>query len=185
LRNSIHSIKMVEINFEDLKSVIPDLTESWAHQRFEAAIFCLDKNNHQSGVLMKLTVQNANCRLKWESQIDERIRNTWNDIQEATEKGAEGIASMLVNELTEYKVIQRSAKATGIDYWLGHKHSDALLFQSVARLEISGHIEATIGEFNQRIKDKKKQTHQSDSSRLPVYVSVTDFGQPRTHFEKL
>lgn len=176
---------MILIDLENLKSIVPDLTESWATSRLEAAVFCLDYNGHRSRIKMNVSPNNNSFVIHWKMSMDQRVKNTWNDVQEATEKGAEGIAAILVNELTQYKVIRRSVKKTGIDYWLGYKENETLLFQDAARLEISGLIDGTNGEFNRRVKDKSEQVKQSNATRLPAYISITDFGEPRTMFKKL
>ena len=64
------------------------------------------------------------------------MRRTHNDLQDATEAGACGLAILLVQLFVGYTVVERSVKGTGFDYWLGSEN-DAL-FQNKARLEASG-----------------------------------------------
>ena len=121
--------------------------------------------------------------LTWATQITEVEKRTWSDLQETTEKGAEGMAALLVTRYTPYKIIHRAAKGTGIDYWLGHQ--DALLpFQDAARLEVSGILKGTRTQLKSRTLMKIKQTEQSDDTDLPVYVVVMEFGQPRATLQE-
>jgi hypothetical protein len=94
---------------------------------------------------------------------------------EATERGASAIAFLLMLQLTDYTVIERSRKGTGFDYWLGHK--DDMIFQRAARLEISGILSGTAQTVDTRVAQKKKQTRRSDGA-LPAYIVVVEFGAP-------
>jgi len=173
------------LDLEKIRNCIPALSKSWAESRFEATIFCLDHNKHQSGIECVHNGNNYNFKLLWKSKVTDTIKRTWNDIQDATEAGAEGMAALFADELTPYEIILRSAKKTGIDYWLGYKNSGHLIYQKSARLEISGLINGSNSEFYNRIKDKKKQTEKSLNTKLPAYIAITDFGTPRIAFEKV
>lgn len=174
-----------KIDLEEIRNCVPALSKSWSETRFEAVIFCLDHNNHESGIECLNTSNGINFELSWKEKVTNTIKRTWNDIQDATEIGAEGMAAVFVDRLTPYQIILRSAKKTGIDYWLGHINSEPLIFQKSARLEISGLINGSTNEFNARINKKKKQTKQSSNTNLPAYVAITDFGSPRIAFEKV
>ena len=82
----------------------------------------------------------------------------------------------MVQELTDYTVIERSVKSTGIDYWLGFE--DDMLFQRKARLEISGILNGDERTINARVKTRLSQTGQSDSTKLPAFVFIVEFGTP-------
>jgi hypothetical protein len=64
-------------------------------------------------------------------------------MQEASEYGAYGVAITLALELTETAQVERSAKGTGIDYWLGDGRDERGIFQRTARLEVSGILRET------------------------------------------
>ncbi|NJB87079.1 hypothetical protein GGR26_002856 [Lewinella marina] len=176
---------MKKIDIEKIRNCTPALTKSWSEQRLEAALFCLDHNSHKTGVECLDTSQSLKYELRWHTEISEAMKRTHNDVQDATEMGAEGMAALFADELTPYQIIIRSAKRTGIDYWLGDKQRKILLYQKSARLEVSGLINGSDAEFARRIKKKKEQTMQSRSSKLPAYVAITDFGKPRIAFEKV
>jgi len=124
------------------------------------------------------TLSNAEYEIVWTGKVTEQIKKTWNDTQEMTEYGASGVAILLILKLTKYTVIERSRKGTGFDYWLGDKNS-LLPFQSSARLEVSGILKGDNTIFNSRVKQKLKQTFPTDSTNLPAYVVVVEFGLPK------
>lgn len=107
--------------------------------------------------------------------VHEQAKRCWNDLQEAVEHGAYGIAFLLIRELTDFTVIERARKGPGFDYWLGH---DDGLFQRKARLEVSGIQNGSESEVNYRAKEKMKQTKPSDGQGLPAYIVVVEFNQP-------
>jgi hypothetical protein len=113
--------------------------------------------------------------LRWPATSDQ-VRREWGDPQEATENGAVGIAILLIDALTDYHIVHRSYKNTGIDYWLGQKQDR--LFQHAARLEVSGIRRGDSGHVDARVNTKLKQTERSNRSGLPVFVVVVEFGAP-------
>lgn len=94
------------------------------------------------------------------------------------EHGACGIAVLLVDSLTEYTVVERSQKGTGIDYWLGKKGANEPLFQAKARLEISGIRQGGEKDIETRVRRKETQIAPSDGS-LPGIIVVVEFSAPR------
>lgn len=107
--------------------------------------------------------------------VTDEIKRTWGDLQDATEEGACAVAIVQVSKESKYKVIERSRKGTGIDYWLGNKTS--FLFQRKARLEVSG-TRLHEDELNKRLKVKIEQSKQSDSTMLPAIIVIVGFQQP-------
>ena len=89
---------------------------------------------------------------------------------------------MLAKTLTQYTIIERSRKGTGVDYWLGA--SDDVLFQRKARLEVSGIFKGNEKDVARRFAEKVMQTASSDSTELPVFISVVEFGTPMANFNK-
>lgn len=142
----------------------------------EAAAVCLDFHNHTQK--MELTITGdiiGNLKIEWEKSTLQ-IKNSWNDLPEATEAAATCLALWVVEKFTDLKVVGRSQKKTGIDYWLGKK-TDDFPFQKTARLEISGLLQGSIGRVNQRLKEKVKQVEKSNAVNLPVYIIIIEFSQ--------
>lgn len=171
-----------DLNLALLGEGMPGLTPAGGTVLAEAAAVCLEKQNHQLGVELKLAgIAKDSFQLHWAS-VDDQQRRCHNDLQEATERGACGIAILITKELTGKVVVERSKKGPGFDYWLGDEDDD-LLFTGKARLEVSGILEGTTTEIHARVKQKKAQIAPSDHL-APGYVAVVEFSKPIAHVEK-
>jgi hypothetical protein len=143
----------------------------------------MNQHGHPNGVELDLQLDNKKYTypVYWaEDSLDlERIRVHYN-IDDALPFGTEAIAFFISLTHTNYDSLQRSIKKTGIDYWLGYKNADPNLpFQNAGRLEISGILkENEKNTVEKRIKEKLKQTSQSDNTTLPVYIVVVTFDRP-------
>jgi hypothetical protein len=167
------------LELQRLREGYPCLTSVSGARLAHAAGFCLEQQKHRKGVALDVRdgaeeKLKATFELTW-PKVTEQIRKEWGDPVEATENGACGIAILLVDALTDYHIVHRSYRSTGIDYWLA-KREDELL-QNAARLEVSG-IRRGIERMNARLTAKLKQTAQSDGTALPAIVIVIEFGQP-------
>jgi hypothetical protein len=109
--------------------------------------------------------------------VDDQTRRCYNDLQEATELGACGIAILIVCDLTGMVVIERSKKGPGFDYWLGEEDDGALPFAGKARLEASGMLSGSRSGVQTRVRQKRQQVRPSDHL-APGYVAVVEFGTP-------
>ena len=116
--------------------------------------------------------------LEWQT-ASALIRRCWNDDEEATEHGAYGIATLLVPQVSDLQVVERSKKGTGFDYWLGSSTETESLFQNRARLEVSGIRTGTEAAVAGRVRKKLKQTERSDAD-LSAVVVVVEFGEPQS-----
>ena len=114
------------------------------------------------------------CMVTWES-VSERARATWHDLPEAVEHGTYGVAALLVEELMQLTVVERSAKGTGFDYWLGADCS-ACFFQRRFRLEVSGILKRK-EQVSSRTENKLRQVQRGVES-LPAVVVVVEYGTP-------
>ena len=177
-----HSIMDLAKLFEGL----PGLTKRLGGVHYEAALVCLEKH-HQSGVqchlLNSLNENLSILELVWAEEITEQTRNSWNDLIEATEWGAAGIAILVILECTEYTVIRRSKRGTGFDYWLGYKKDVDDVGENVLKdeacLEVSGILsEQKRGRIRQRVREKIEQTKKSDDLGMPAYIVVVEFSSP-------
>ena len=159
--------------------IMPGLTPACGTTLAESAAVCLEDRAHQAGVTLQVEgLKSEVCKLQW-STIDDRQRRCFNDLQEATEWGACGIAILVINKLTGLLVVERSKKGTGFDYWLGDS-SDDLLFLGKARLEVSGILLGQSTDIATRVKQKKAQIKPSNHL-APGYVAVVEFGKPTAH----
>lgn len=77
-------------------------------------------------------------------------------------------------------VISRSWTNTGFDYWLGARETPCdvdIPFNGAVRLEVSGIYEGDNRSILRRVREKFRQTEQSDQLGLPAYIIVVEFGQ--------
>lgn len=140
----------------------------------EAACVCLDSQNHNQGIICKVEGDfNIEFNLQWD-ETTQRIRDTWNDMEETVEYGAYCLGMLALKQITNFQVVKQSKKLTGFDYWLGDPLK-SYPFQNCARLEVSGILKGTIGQINQRLKEKINQTKKSDEINLPAYIVIVEF----------
>jgi hypothetical protein len=174
-----------KLNLSDLEQGMPGITPRFGACLAEAACFCLENQNHGTGVQMKIDGEfRHSLRLQWPACEDKAQRaRCWGDSDVATENGAYGIAALVINELTNYRIVERSRKGTGFDFWLGKKGSASLLFQEKARLEVSGIMKGDEQSIAARVRRKMKQISPSDGP-LPGVVAVVEFGVPRSRISE-
>lgn len=164
-----------KINIEDLRLGIVGLTQAMGSFYAETASVCLDDQGHSSptpmNVIMLEKQATVTTMIDWVAPAGPAKANS--DLQEATEYGSYGIAALIACKPRGLEM-QRSAKGTGIDFWL----TPGPLMQRSARLEVSGILRGPerIGE---RAKQKLKQTQKS-AGRLPVTVVIVEFSRPES-----
>jgi hypothetical protein len=79
--------------------------------------------------------------------------------------------------------VERSAKGTGIDYWVGSGDSRGI-FQRSARLEVSGILKGDRAKIKDRLREKLAQTDQSIKSGLSAHVAIVEFSNPEVMLVK-
>jgi len=163
------------------ENTMPGVTRACGMLLAEAAAVCLEERQHRSGATFHLTGVKAEQFLMEWPPVDDQARRSHNDLQEATERGAYGIAILIVCDLTGMVVVERSKKGPGFDYWLGDEDDD-LLFKGKARLEVSGILSGSRSQVQARVRQKKEQVRPSDHL-APGYVAVIEFGTPIARVE--
>lgn len=155
---------------------MPGLSGAYGTQLAQAAAVCLENREHKSGVTFHLAgVKTAQFPMEW-PPVNGQARRSHNDLQEATERGAYGIAILIVCDLTGKVVVERSAKGLGFDYWLGDEDDDEL-FVGKVRLEVSGILSGSFSQAQTRVRQKREQMKPS-AHLAPGYVAVVEFGTP-------
>ena len=155
---------------------IPAISKAVGAMLAEAGSVCLEAQGHSPNANLTVTGDIDDCfLLKW-SPVPSEALPSWQDEEDTTEHGACAIAVLLADKELDYRVIRTSARGTGFDYWLGDVGTE--LFQDKARLEVSGIRQGVASQIRQRVRQKLRQTRKSDSTGLPVYVIVVEFGQP-------
>ncbi len=164
-----------ELDLATLRRGLPGVSPARGRAFAEAAAISLHRQGHKSGVELLLAgVLKKSFALQY-PRITRQIDKSWADQDEATEDGACAMAFVLTMRVTDFTVIERSAKGTGIDYWLGYVSE--LPFQRAARLEVSGIAKGDESAIARRVQQKKEQSRKSAGS-LKAYVCVTEFGTP-------
>lgn len=151
------------------------LTPYYAAMCCEAASFCFEQHGHSMPTETTLSgCERSSVHFHWTSPPMQALA-TYRDTDVAAENGAYAVAIAVLNQVHGYKVIERSAKGPGFDFWVGTS-SDGLPFQNKARLEVSGIFEGQ-SRVNARLKSKLNQMAPSDGSGNG-YAVVAEFGHP-------
>jgi hypothetical protein len=170
------------LSFDGLKGGQLGVSAVYGSFLAEAASHCLRRNGHVNPVILRVTGDaSTSGSLKW-GEANEEGEGTWADLQEAAEYGAYGVAIIVALPLTEALRVERSAKGSGVDYWLGDGKDLRGVFQRAARLEVSGILKGDEAKIAARLKEKMAQTSRSDNTSLPAYVMIVDFGRPEARF---
>lgn len=170
------------IDLKEISTGLPGLTRVSGQHLFESCVVCLTRQNHNN-VGTTLEIKGGKIitsTLVWENIFDDQLDRTWEDQFYATEHGAVCIAILLALKLTNYTIIEKSARKNGFDYWLGEQ--DDILFQKKARIEVSGIFQGTEKDVKKRYNIKVKQTEQSDTLKIPAYIGVVEFSKPIANF---
>lgn len=172
------------LDLVSIKDGLPGIHKDSCAHYYSACMATLHRSGHKDGVVMQLDGdRKENISLRWDDYYDESIDRTWKEINYCTDHAAVCVSCILAINETEYTIIERSCKGDGFDYWLGKE--DDVLFDHAARLEISGILkESKTNNMQRRLIEKRKQTEQSDSTCLPAYISIIEFGEPKAAFIK-
>jgi hypothetical protein len=153
------------------------MTAAFGASLAEAAAVCLEDQHHTSGVRLPVEGDcDVTCLLFWDQATD-RMKRTWADRDAATEHGAYGLAVLLVRDLKNMTVGERSYRGNGFDFWVGATHDG--LFQRKTRLEISGIRNGSDGVIRARLDEKIARLHRYKNP-LPALIVVIEFGKPRS-----
>ena len=156
----------------------------------EAAGVCLESQSHIAERTF-LTIKSFSpssdllerqAQLTWPTVTLQALQ-CWKDETSATEHGAVAVAILVVQNILGKKVVERSYRGTGFDYWLGETNESDDLFEKKERLEISGIRAGDPSVLRRRIAEKEKQTQRSDGI-YPAIVIVIEFGQPLGHISR-
>jgi hypothetical protein len=166
---------MEELALIELQENTPALTEAYGTTLAEAASVCFDSQGHPKAFNLAVVGDFTKAYTVNRLDVTDEMMHCYNDLVEATEYGAYGVAILMAQKLTGYSVLEKSRRGTGFDYWLGD--TSDLPFQNKARLEVSGILRGGDSEVNARVARKNMQTKRSDGI-LPAYVVVVEFSRP-------
>jgi len=171
----------LRLDIADLACGSPGLTPEEGESRGQAASVCMVNQGHNSPTPTRLSGDYSQiCDLVWKTPNQQATR-CWNDMQEATERGAYGIAALIVQQLMGLWIVERSRKGTGFDFWLGPRGTDGLLFQDKTRLEVSGILNGDDADISYRLESKVRQMRRSTG---PGVAIVVEFGSPECRIRR-
>lgn len=144
----------------------------------EAASVCLESRKHPMEVVFPVSGAFSQFYNLKRLEIDELSINSFEDLEEATQFGAMGIAVAIMHDQTGLRV-KRSWKGTGFDYWVGNEETSST-FKNRLRLEVRGDLIGTDSEVNKRLREKLQQTKRSDDEDIPAYAIIVEFDSPKS-----
>ncbi len=146
----------------------------------EAAAIRFEDQGHSAGVELSVDGDFEYIyEVYWVDRITDQVLRSWGDDEYTTEHAACGVALLLICDLTDYIVISRSQKRTGIDYWLGteeENEDEPPSFENKARLEVAG-IRENPGRVGTKVNEKLGRLDRFPNP-LPAYVIVVEFSTP-------
>jgi hypothetical protein len=172
------------INLERLRENIDFIGASMSAYMCDCLVVCLAEENHKTGLILKVQTEDKeyNFRIEWTTKITPHLIGATRDEERTTEWGAMGIALLLALELTEYRCILTRRKGLGVDFSLS---KNAIQMTEDAHVEISGiRKESPTNTIKRRLIIKKSQTEPSDVLNTPIFISITEFSEPKSLFVK-
>lgn len=175
---------MRELNIDIIKEGMPGITPAIGNYLLENCMVSLHASGHADGIAMQVRgLSDEIFNLHWKGKVTDQMTRSYQDDFETTEQGAVCISVLVATHLTDYTIVERSWRGTGIDYWLGY--ADDPFLQRAARLEISGiKTESAANTVLSRYEQKAQQTVLSDGSNLPAYISIVEFSAPKCLFNQ-
>lgn len=168
-----NAVEPIDLSTEN--AAFSQLTPHYGGMCCEAAAYCFQQNGHSAPTATTLQgCGESSVKLQWEEPTATAAA-TYGDRDVAAENGAYAVAIAVINRFHGYQVIERSAKGTGFDFWLGNDSSD-LPFNGLARLEVSG-IFSGSSRVSARLTKKLDQMHPTDTLATGFAV-VAEFGAP-------
>ena len=161
------------LQIENLDDRHPGLLPSTAANYLDAARVCLDRH-HTPPIDFTLSNndQTTQTELNW-TPTDDRCRNAWANLEDATRDGAYALALAAIEQLRGFVAIRCAQSRTGADYYVVPIGQDPEDLENCYRLEISG---TSLGNsaIKQRLREKLIQARKGDSP-LPAIVAIVGF----------
>ena len=159
------------------------MTKDFAGYIYQSILMCMQEHNHLPGVpcdIKDFEESLAAAEILWTREFSEKIAKMFGVPSNAAELAGEGIAFLTILAITDYTILERSNKGTGVDFWLGYKDDVAESnFQRAARMEVKGRTRLeNDSQIRDVVRKGLKQTRRSAATRLPAYVILTEFSRP-------
>lgn len=120
-------------------------------------------------------------------RITRAIRASCNDMEEATEYGAYGVALLAVARVVGATFAERSYKGPGYDFHLlppgaAQPADPDDIFGNKWALEVSGTLAGGTTEARARMRKKRKQVAEAKKAQ-PTLVAIVEFSEPAAIIE--
>jgi hypothetical protein len=177
-----------DLDLRDFSPVGPRLHSSAAAYYGTSASYCLRQHRAKGAILLRYTDTKSEKTLSVHAlPITRAVRATFNDLQDATEHGAYGVALLTAARELGATLAERSWKGPGLDFHLhppGHEASvdPDDIFSGTWALEVSGLLQGTAADVDGRLRQKKKQVA-SAAKMQPTLVAIVECSEPSTTLE--
>ena len=165
---------------ESLNERIPVIPEEAVGFYKHNCMVCFHHNGHKAGVTLTVNFNGTiwAFQVYWTGELTPQIEKAYREPKRATEFAACAITLILVRELTQYTAVEQSCIGTTIDYYLSlQAHTDDLIFNHTARLEVSGIlVENEDNKVEDRIKRKIRRL--KPKGDLLDLIAVVEFSKP-------
>src|SRR5262245_51936941 len=173
---------MKQLLLDDLGSAYAQLPSASGIHLAHAAAICLHDRGHRTGVHLRVHGEvEDTLEVHWRFPITRAMESFWNDMQVATGQGAYGISLVLLHEVRNWQVVERSRKKSGFDWWLGTADN---YFQQKIRLEVSGILRGDIARIKSSATEKRRRLRRYPMVVSPAIVAVVEFGTPLVWIER-
>src|SRR5688500_8083219 len=103
------------LNLNDITQGLPGLTPAIGQHLFESCVVCLTRQNHDhKGTRFRVYGdQKIDFTLTWNDIFSDQLERSWADQFYATEHGAVCLAILLALKMTDYTIVEKSARKNG------------------------------------------------------------------------
>jgi hypothetical protein len=167
---------MQELRLRNLHERHRALTIAVGGSYEEAASVCLQRH-HESPVEVVVSDNGAQslATVSW-ILPDERTRDAWANVTDATEAGAYACVIAGVEALRGLVAVRRAETTTGADYYIALPGAGLDDLEDCQRLEVSGVDHGDHREVLKRLNLKVRQARDGNSS-LPALAGVIGFAE--------
>ena len=166
------------------------LTPAEASHLAEAAVIAADAAGKPLPQTLTFSGRKRRKPLLLGPKINNRMRRTYADHQDAVEWGASAVAAAAIEPLENLTVYERSPKSGfGFDYFLiplnlaDRADDDNFFADATHILEVSGTLQNDKAVMDERVSEKLKRL-KSKKQELPAFVIVVDFRFARAKLVK-
>jgi hypothetical protein len=168
------------LSLEALAAGVPVILQEAVGFYKQNCMVAFHHNGHRSGVILSVHRNDAVVRfeIRWAGETTEQLGRAYRDPIRLVDNAAWAIALLVVREMTPFTAVEQSVVGTTIDYYLARQdRSDDLIFNSIARLEVSGILtENEENTIDKRVAQKRRRLRRE--ADLLDFIVVVEFGRP-------